>query len=67
MTTTRLMVEMWLAKYNYDVATAESIIAGGLRLAQSERFDLYVLDTNLSDGKGTELCAKIRRFDPLTR
>ena len=59
---TRFMVKAWLATSNCEVATAESI-ASGLRLAQSELFDLYLLDTRLPDGNGTELCEKIREFD----
>lgn len=59
------MVEVLLARYDYDVATAKSM-ASGLLLAQTEPFNLYVLDTNLSDGSGTELCERIRKFDPLT-
>ena len=59
---TRFMVKAWLATSNYEVATAESV-ASGLRLAQSELFDLYLLDTRLPDGNGTELCEKIREFD----
>ena len=50
---------------NYEVATAEGV-ASGLRLAQSERFDIYVFDTGLTDGAGTELCQKIREFDRAT-
>jgi DNA-binding response OmpR family regulator len=62
---TRLMVKMLLALSNYEVATAESM-ASGLHMAQSESFDLYILDTRLSDGSGRELCAKIREFDERT-
>lgn len=62
---TRFMVKTWLGASNYEVATAASM-ASGLRLAHSEAFDLYLLDTRLPDGSGTELCAKIREFDPTT-
>jgi CheY-like chemotaxis protein len=62
---TRFMIKLWLAQFNYEVATAESM-ASGLQLAQSEPFDLYVLDTRLPDGSGTELCTKIREFDHAT-
>ena len=62
---TRFMVKAWLATSNYEVATAGSI-ASGLQLAQSGLFDLYLLDTRLPDGSGTELCAKIREFDRTT-
>lgn len=62
---TRFMIKFWLAQFNYEVATAENM-ASGLQLAQSEPFDLYLLDTRLPDGSGTELCAKIREFDRAT-
>lgn len=62
---TRFMVEVWLGTFNYKVSTAASV-AGGLRLARSVSFDTYVFDTNLPDGTGAELCAKIRQFDPVT-
>ena len=62
---TRLVIQILLGMSDYEVATAESL-ASGLRLAQSESFDLYVLDTRLPDGSGKELCEKIREFDPKT-
>ena len=50
---------------NYRVAIA-STSAEALRLSQNERFDLYLLDSWLPDGTGTELCQQIRSFDPVT-
>ena len=62
---TRFMVKVWLTRFNYEVATAENM-ASGIHLAQSESFDLYVFDTRLPNGSGTELCEKIREFDRQT-
>ena len=62
---TRFMIKAWLSQFNYEVATAENM-ADGLRLAQIEAFDLYILDSRLPDGRGTELCVKIREFDRTT-
>jgi DNA-binding response OmpR family regulator len=62
---TRSLVKLWLAQSDHEVVTAESL-SSGLRLAQSEPFDLYVLDTRLPDGSGRELCEKIREFDQKT-
>jgi DNA-binding response OmpR family regulator len=62
---TRFMIKVWLARFNYDVATAEGV-ASGLQMAQSEPFDLYLLDTVLPDGSGKDLCTKIREFDHST-
>jgi DNA-binding response OmpR family regulator len=38
----------------------------GLRLAWREDFDLYILDNELPDRYGVELCRVIRSFDPHT-
>ena len=37
-----------------------------LSLIQAERFDLYLLDTQLPDLDGFELCRRLRTLDPLT-
>jgi CheY-like chemotaxis protein len=62
---TRSMIRRWLGKQGYQVDTAESS-EGGLELARREAFDLYLLDYQLEDGNGKELCRKIRVFDPDT-
>jgi len=62
---TRFMIKEWLSQFSYEVATAESM-ADGLRLAKVEPFDLFILDTRLPDGRGTELSIKIREFDQVT-
>ena len=49
----------------FEFVTADSM-AAGLRLAQSRRFDLFLLDNWLPDGTGIELCRQIRQFDPCT-
>jgi DNA-binding response OmpR family regulator len=56
--TSELMV-LLLNHLNYDVATAASI-AEALGMAESADFDLFVLDSLLTDGTGTELCKHIR-------
>jgi DNA-binding response OmpR family regulator len=55
------MLSLFLAS-EYQVITAKTV-AEGLRFAQSERFDLYLLDYNFSDGDGITLCRQIRTFD----
>jgi DNA-binding response OmpR family regulator len=57
--TSDLMV-LLLNQLDYDVATAASI-AGALGLAEAAQFDLFVLDSLLPDGTGTDLCKSIRR------
>jgi CheY-like chemotaxis protein len=59
---TRLMISTLLELSGYTVTTSEDV-AKGIRLARSERFDLYLLDYYFPDGSGTELCQSIRTFD----
>ena len=47
---------------NLQVVTA-STLAEGIHLAQSQRFNLYLLDMFLPDGNGITLCQQLRRFD----
>ena len=56
--TSDLMV-LILSQLDYDVATAASI-SGALGMAESVDFDLFVLDSLLPDGTGTDLCKHIR-------
>jgi len=56
--TSDLMV-LILSQLDYDVATATSV-SGALGLADSTDFDLFVLDSMLPDGTGTDLCKHIR-------
>jgi len=56
--TSELMV-LILSQLNYDVATAASI-SGALGMAESADFDLFVFDSMLPDGSGTDLCKHIR-------
>lgn len=62
---TCLMLNALLAQSNYETKSA-STVAETLRLAQSERFDLYMLDNVFPDGTGVELCRKLRPFDART-
>ncbi len=50
---------------NIEVVTSETV-AEAWRLAQSEQFDLYLLDSRFSDGDGLELCRRLRSFAPHT-
>ncbi len=54
----RWMMKVLLELWNYDVALA-CAADDGLHLAQSEHFDLYLLDTHLPDESGFELCERI--------
>ena len=62
---TRELVSFVLTQRDYDVTTSSSV-AGGVRLAWENKYDLYVLDSWLPDGSGLELCKRIREFDTNT-
>ena len=62
---TRSMVILWLGTLGYEVTATDSV-GDGIRLARSDSFDLYLLDSRLSDGDGKELCEKLREFDSRT-
>jgi DNA-binding response OmpR family regulator len=62
---TRELVTLVLEQKRYEVVT-ESTIESGVKLAGSERFDLYLLDSWLPDGSGVDLCRRIREFDKAT-
>jgi CheY-like chemotaxis protein len=62
---TRSMIRLLLSNRGYQVETAESANQG-LELAQNKPFDLFLLDYQLGDGSGRELCKEIRKFDPST-
>lgn len=50
---------------DYEVTMAGSV-SEALRLARSNRFDLYVLDNRFADGSGVELCRHLRVLDAET-
>jgi len=56
---TRELMVLLLNHLNYDVATAASVSAA-LGIAEAAHFDLFVLDSLLPDGTGTDLCKYIR-------
>ena len=62
--TSDLMV-LILSQLDYDVATAASI-ASAMALAATGDFDLFVFDSMLPDGSGTDLCKHIRQLNNST-
>ena len=61
----REMLSMVL-KFRRIDTKAVGTAAQALSLIQTERFDLYLLDTRLPDLDGFELCRRMREFDPCT-
>jgi len=62
---TRELVTLVLEQRSYEVVTG-STIESGVALANSQDFDLYLLDSWLPDGSGLDLCKQIREFDQAT-
>ncbi len=62
---TRELVTLVLEQKSYEVVTG-STIETGVALANTQAFDLYLLDSWLPDGSGLELCRQIRQFDKAT-
>ncbi|MEO7632443.1 MAG: response regulator [Blastocatellia bacterium] len=52
------MMKALLGMWDYEVVLAKTA-AEGFRLAQSERFDLYLLDTGIPEESGVSLCERI--------
>jgi DNA-binding response OmpR family regulator len=61
----REMLSMVL-KFRRIETKAVGTAAQALSLIQTERFDLYLLDTRLPDLDGFELCRRMREVDPHT-
>ncbi|MDQ6787540.1 MAG: response regulator [Acidobacteriota bacterium] len=59
------MLSATLGFSNIEVKSAYTV-ADAWQLAQTERFDLYLLETRLPDGNGFDLCRRLHRFAPLT-
>jgi DNA-binding response OmpR family regulator len=62
---TRELVTIVLQQRSYEVISS-STIESGVALANSQKFDLYLLDSWLPDGSGLDLCRQIREFDKAT-
>jgi DNA-binding response OmpR family regulator len=62
---TLVATAMRLRMSGFEVETARTL-AGGLELAKSAPYDIFLLSGILGDALGIELCKKIREFDPHT-
>ena len=63
---TRELVTLLLEQSGYELVAAEDYDEA-LRLARTNRFDLYLIDNRMSGGSGIDLCKKLREFNPLHR
>ena len=57
------MMKLILSNEDYEVVTAVTFVEA-LEQATESEFDLYVLDRNLPDGSGLELCQKLTQLTP---
>jgi two-component system response regulator PilR (NtrC family) len=57
------MLALLLSDEDYEVQTAATIDEAW-KLAESQEFDLYVLDKRLPDGTGVDLCETLNRITP---
>lgn len=57
----RLMVSVMCELSGIEVVTTDTV-AEAWRLAQSEYFDLYLLDSQFPDGDGLDLCRRLRQY-----
>ena len=62
---TRELVTLVLEQRHYDVVCGTTV-ESGVALAGTQHFDLYLLDSWLTDGSGLDLCRQIREFDKIT-
>jgi two-component system response regulator VicR len=57
------MLKLLLSQEDYEVVIAPSCEAA-LKLIKTQDVDLYVLDSNLPDGSGLELCQRLTTETP---
>lgn len=62
---TRELMILVFEQSTYEVVTAATFNTA-LRLARTQSFNLFILDSRLPDGSGFELCKEIRRMDGST-
>lgn len=57
------MLKLVLSESDYEVQIAETV-EKAIQLAQTQEFDLYVLDKRLPDGSGMDLCRTLNHLTP---
>ena len=59
------LIALMLREKGYEVETAQTA-ADCLKLASTDRFDLYILNDTYIDADSLELCQELRFIDPVT-
>ncbi len=59
------LIALMLSRKGYEVESVQTA-ADCLKLASTDRFDLYILNDNYIDADSLELCRHLREIDPVT-
>jgi DNA-binding response OmpR family regulator len=59
------LIALMLARKGYEVESVQTV-AECLKVASTDRFDLYILNDTYIDGDSLELCRELRRIDQAT-
>jgi DNA-binding response OmpR family regulator len=59
------LIALMLTRKGYEVESVQTA-ADCLKLAATDRFDLYILNDNYIDADSLELCRQLRQLDPVT-
>ena len=59
------LIALMLSRKGYEVESVQTA-AACLKLASTDRFDLYILNDNYIDADSLELCRRLREIDPVT-
>ena len=59
------LIALMLSRKGYEVETVQTA-ADCLKVAATDRFDLYILNDTYIDADSLELCRQLRELDPVT-
>ena len=59
------LIALMLTRKGYEVETVQTA-AACMKVAATDRFDLYILNDNYIDADSLELCRDLREIDPVT-
>ena len=59
------LIALMLTRKGYEVETVQTA-ADCLKVAATDRFDLYILNDTYIDGDSLDLCRQLRELDPAT-
>ena len=59
------LIALMLSRKGYEVETVQTA-ADCLKVASTDRFDLYILNDTYIDADSLELCRMLRELDPVT-